>query len=239
MVAKSFQALKQLGEPFLENQKMYVNVQNEKTGTVRKVRWYTEAEYAKMYGEKVEKSASEFKCQKQILGFEKGYITIFKGDTYANLEWFQRSIARYCKHWGWDIVSTEALPIDLPVGIEPIELKWEMVGEEEGMLKPDHLVKQAVESLLYDTTNSQFVGAVGERLDLEVTVIAARRQDGYYGPSTVHHMEDAAGNRYLWNTGSKSWEVGDKRHIKGTVKEHKVIKNVNVTILTRCTLVNK
>ena len=239
MVAKSYQSMTQIGEPFESKGRMYVQVKNEKTGTVRTVRWYTEAEYAKMYGEKVNAAPSDFKCQKQILGFEKGYITIFKGDTYANLEWFQRSIARYCKHWGWYIVSTEALPIDLPVGIEPIELKWELVGEEEGMLKPDHIVKQAVESLLYDTTSSQFVGAVGERLDLEVTVIAARRQDGYYGPSTVHHMEDAAGNRYLWNTGSKSWEVGDKRHIKGTVKEHKVIKNVNVTILTRCTVVNK
>ena len=239
MVAKSYQSMTQVGEPYESAGKMYVQVKNEKTGNIRQVRWYTEAEYAKMYGEKVEKSPKEFKSQKQVLGFEKGYITIFKGDTYANLEWFQKSIARYCKWWGWYIVSTEALPIDLPVGIEPIELKWEMVGEEEGMLKPDHLVKQAVESLLYEATDSQFVGAVGERLDLEVTVIAARRQDGYYGPSTVHHMEDATGNRYLWNTGSKSWEVGDKRHIKGTVKDHKVIKNVNVTILTRCTLVNK
>ena len=86
MVAKSFQSMKQLGEPFCEKGKMYVNVQNEKTGTIRKVRWYTDAEYAKMYGEKVDKPASEFKCQKQILGFENGYITIFKGDTYANLE---------------------------------------------------------------------------------------------------------------------------------------------------------
>ena len=239
MVAKSYQSMPQIGEPFESKGRMYVQVKNEKTGTVRTVRWYTEAEYAKMYGEKVDAAPSDFKCQKKILGFEKGYITIFKGDTYSNLEWFQRSIARYCKHWGWYIVSTEALPIDLPVGIEPIELKWELVGEEEGMLKPDHIVKQAVESLLYDKSSSEFVGKVGERLDLEVTVIAARRQDGYYGPSTVHHMEDAAGNRYLWNTGSKSWEVGDKRHIKGTVKEHKVIKNVNVTILTRCTVVNK
>ena len=237
MVAKSFQSMTQVGEPYKSAGKMYVQVKNEKTGTIRQVRWYTEAEYAKMYGEKVEKSPKEFKSQKQVLGFEKGYITIFKGDTYANLEWFQHSIARYCKWWGWYIVSTEALPIDLPVGIEPIELKWEMVGEEEGMLKPDHLVKQAVESLLYEATDSQFVGTVGERLDLEVTVIAARRQEGYYGPSTIHHMEDAAGNRNLWNTGSKSWEVGDKRHIKGTVKEHKIIKNVNVTILTRCTVV--
>lgn len=236
-VAKSFQSMTQIGEPYLSAGKMYVQVKNEKTGNIRQVRWYTDAEYAKMYGEKVEKSPKEFKTQKEVLGFEHGYITIFKGDTYANLEWFQKSIARYCKWWGWYIISTEAVPVDLPVGIEPIELKWEMVGEEEGVLKPDHLVKQAVESLIYDASDSQFVGTVGERLDLEVTVIAARHQDGYYGPSTVHHMEDAAGNRYLWNTGSKSWEAGDKRHIKGTVKDHKVIKNVNVTILTRCTLV--
>lgn len=236
MVAKSYQSMKQLGEPFSEKGKMYVNVQNEKTGTVRKVRWYTEEEYAKMYNEKPNKP-KEFKSQKQVLGFENGYITIFKGDTYANLEWFQRSIARYCKWWGWYIVSTEAVPFDLPVGIEPVELKWELVGEEEGMLKPDVEVKRAVESILYDKGNSEFVGSVGERLDIEVTVIAARQMNGYYGPCTVHYMEDAAGNQYLWNTSAKSWEVGDVRHIKGTVKEHKVIKNVSTTILTRCTIV--
>lgn len=237
MVAKSYQTLTQMGEPYMSNGKMYVQVKNEKTGNIRQVRWYTEAEYAKLYGEKVEKTEKEFKSQKQVLGFENGFITIFKGDTYANLEYFQKSIARYCKMWGWYIVSTETVPIDLPVGITPVELRWEMVGEEEGILKPDHLVKQAVESLIYEASNSQFVGAVGDRLDLEVTVIAARRQDGYYGPSTVHHMEDAAGNRYIWNTGAKSWEVGDKRHIRGTVKDHKVIKNVNITILTRCTII--
>lgn len=236
MVAKSYQNMKQLGEPFSEKGKMYVNVQNEKTGTVRKVRWYTESEYAKMYNEKPNKP-KEFKSQKQVLGFENGYITIFKGDTYANLEWFQRSIARYCKWWGWYIVSTEAVPFDLPVGIEPVELKWELVGEEEGMLKPDAEVKRAVESILYDKGNSEFVGSVGERLDIEVTVTAARQMNGYYGPCTVHYMEDAAGNQYLWNTSAKSWEVGDVRHIKGTVKEHKVIKNVSTTILTRCTIV--
>lgn len=239
MVAKSFQSMTQIGEPYMSSGRMYVQVKNEKTGATRQVRWYTEAEYAKMYGEKSADKPAEFKTQKKALGFENGYITIFKGDTYSNLEWFQRSIARYCKWWGWYIVSTETVPVDLPVGITPVELKWELVGEDNGALKAEHIVKQAVESLIYDESDSEFVGSVGERIDVEVTVIAARRQDGYYGPSTIHHMEDAAGNRYLWNTGSKSWEVGDKRHIKGTVKEHKVIKNVNVTILTRCTLVNK
>ncbi len=237
MVAKSFQALKQLGEPFLENQKMYVNVQNEKTGTIRKVRWYTEAEYAKMYGEKVDKPAKEFKNQKQVLGFEHGYVTIFKGDTYANLEWFQKSIARYCKWWGWYVVSTETVPFDLPVGLEPVQLPWELVGEEEGYLKSDEIVRAAVNSILYDKGNSTFQGIVGARLDLELEVIAAHKKDGYYGEQTIHYMVDKCGNQYLWATTSKSWEVGDKRHIKGTVKDHKVIKNVDTTVLTRCTLV--
>ena len=237
MVAKSFQSMKQLGEPFYEKGKMYVNVQNEKSGAVRKVRWYTETEYAKMYGEKVDASTKVFKTQKQILGFENGYVTIFKGDTYANLEWFQRSIARYCKWWGWYVVSTEAIPFDLPADLEPIELKWELVGEEDGCLKSDVDVKTAVESVLYDKSNSTFQGVIGERLSLEVEVIAAHKHNNFYGDQTIHYMMDAAGNQYLWSTASKSWEVGDKRHIKGTIKDHKIIRNVETTVLTRCTLI--
>lgn len=236
MVAKSFQSMQQLGEPFLEKDKMYVQVKNEKTGTIRKVRWYTEAEYAKMYGEKIEKPVSEFIHQKQALGFEKGYITIFKGDTYANLEWFRGSIARYCKWWGWYIVSTDEIPQDIPEGIVPVQLAWELVGTEQGCLKPDEEVKMGVESVLYESSNSEFIGNVGERLTLTLKVIAAHQQDGAYGLSTVHYLEDDNGNRYLWNTSAKSWNPGEQYELKGTVKDHKIIKNVKTTILTRCSL---
>ena len=236
MVAKSFQSMQQLGEPFLENDKMYVQVKNEKTGTVRKVRWYTEIEYAKMYGEKIEKPVSEFIHQKQALGFEKGYITIFKGDTYANLEWFQGSIARYCKWWGWYIVSTDEIPQDIPEGIVPVQLAWELVGTEQGCLKPDEDVKTGVESVLYESSNSEFIGNVGERLTLTLKVIAAHQKDGAYGLSTIHYLEDDNGNRYLWNTSAKSWNPGEQYELKGTVKDHKIIKNVKTTILTRCSL---
>ena len=242
MVAKSFQSMTQLGDPYESAGRMYVQVRNEKTGTIRQVRWYTEKEYAAMYGEAVPATAvntNSFGCQKKILGFEKGYITIFKGNTAAFDEWFQRSPARYCRWWGWYIISTQPLPTDLPVGVEPVQLSWETVGEPGGMLKPEHLVKAAVEALLYDGGVSEFVGFVGERLDLEVTVVAASKADGNYGVTTIHIMEDASGNQYLWRTNAKSWEVGEKHHIRGTVKEHKAIKNVNTTILTRCTVVNK
>ena len=236
MVAKSFQSMTQIGEPYQSAGKMYVQVKNEKTGKTRQVRWYTEQEYAKMYGEPVEAKPQRLRSQKDVLGFENGYITIFKGDTYSHLEWFQQSIARYTRWWGWYIISTEAIPVDLPVGIEPIRLDWELVGDGD-VLKPEHIVQQAVESLIYDASDSVYQGSVGERLELNLTVVAAHKGENAYGTYTVHHMEDADGNRYLWNTGSKSWEVGDKRHLKGTVKEHKIIKNVQTTILTRCTLV--
>ena len=50
MVAKSYQSLKQIGEPYYKNGKQYVVVLNENTGNKREVRWYTESEYVKLYG---------------------------------------------------------------------------------------------------------------------------------------------------------------------------------------------
>ena len=48
MVAKSYQKMKQLGEPFKDKGKMYVKVITEK-GNEKTVRWYSDIEYAKMY----------------------------------------------------------------------------------------------------------------------------------------------------------------------------------------------
>lgn len=235
-VAKSFQSMKQVTEPYLVSGRMYVKVRNEKTGAERQVRWYTDAEYAKMYPEDEKSTGSKIlRTQKSVLGFDKGYITIFKGDTYSQLEWFQNSIARYARTWGWYIVSTEELPDDIPAGIEPIQLPWELVGTEGDVLKPEHLVIKAVESILYDAGTSEHVGSVGERLTLNIAVTAARPIEGYYGHSTAYTMEDECGNVFVWITAAKNWPVGSVKTIKGTVKEHKEFRNVKQTVLTRCT----
>lgn len=235
-VAKSFQSLIQQGEPYSKSGRMYVKLLNEKTGTIREARWYTDAEYAKLYPEAQKTAAASVSgSQKQALGFDKGYITIFKGDTYANLEWFQQSIARYTRLWGWYIVSTDEIPADLPEGVTPVQLDWEKVGLDSGVLKPEDKVKEAVESVIYEPTASEFVGKVGERLDLTLTVTAARQIDGSYGISTAHTFEDANGNLFSWITASKSWGVGEVKKLRGTVKEHKIWRNSKITYLTRCT----
>ena len=240
-VAKSYQSLEIIGDVFVSSGRQYVNVKT-KSGALKTVRWYSDAEYRKMYPEApaVNRSADPYyKPQKEVLGFTKGYITIFKGDTYAEIDWFRASIARYARWWGWYIISTEEVPADLPAGIEAIRLPWESVGQDSGELKPESLVKEAVEALIYDSSDSEYQGALGERLDLYLTVERTIELDGNYGRSTMHLMRDDCGNLYVWTTASKSWAVGSEHHIRGTVKDHRTYRNEKQTVLTRCTEVSK
>lgn len=242
MVAKSYQKLTLVDEPYAEkNGKMYQKVLNENTGKVYKVRWYTEDEYYKMYPE--DKPASSFGEQRKLLGFDEGYITIFKGYTDEHEDWFNRSIARYCVHWGWYIVSTDVIPFDLPFGIEPVRLEWEKVGNKSGELRDKAEIEAIINSLLYSAHPSTFQGSVGDRLELTLTVIKNVQKEKFFGgkssKNTVHTFEDSCGNHYLWDTGAKNWAEGSVKKIRGSVKEHKIINNIQTTILTRCMEVMK
>lgn len=233
MVAKSYQKLKMLSdEPYAKaNGKLYVKVLM-KGGSEREVRWYNAEEYAKMYpGESAEPEM--FVNQKNILGFQEGYITIFKGNQEEHEDWFNRSIARYCRHWGWYVVSEDTIPFDLPAGLEPIELKWEMVGNGNA-LKKDEDVRAVVDSLLYGAHPSIFQGHIGDRLELKITVIKSYQTENHFGKTAHHIFEDANGNHYAWDTGAKFWAEGSIKTIRGSVKEHKIINNIQTTVLTRC-----
>ena len=81
--------------------------------------------------------------QDKALGFNKGYITIFKGE---NEDWFEKSIARYARFWGWYIPSTEEIPKDLPDDLIPITLNWDLVGIGD-RLKPEKEVEKIIKEL--------------------------------------------------------------------------------------------
>lgn len=232
-VAKSYAMLTIEEGPYTINGRQYCKVR-QKNGGLKQVRWYSDAEYARMYpGVQVTAETANWKTQREMLGFDKGYITIFKGDTYSCSEWFKRSIARYCKWWGWYIVSTEELP-ELPAGITPVQLPWEAVGKEDGSLIADGLLTKAVEPYLYEATTSEFVGEIGERLDLMLTIKKAIEVNGAFGSSTIHIMTDECGNEFMWSTAAKSWTEGTVKHVRGTVKDHRIYRNSKQTVLTRC-----
>lgn len=225
-VAPSFQNLERLSEPFEENGKEYILVKT-KSGTTRRVRWY-------------EEPMKKIRPLKEVLGFTKGYITIFKGDTYSLLEWFQEEPkCRYHKFFGWYVISEDELPT-LPAGIKPIQLYWENVAiVEEDCLKSEDLIKQHIDSLIYEPAKSIYQGNIGDRLEKTLTVTKAIPIEGYYGNSTMHIFSDPEENVYVWTTAAKTLEVGKTYVIRGTIKQLSAYKNQKQTILTRCKILDK
>lgn len=233
LVAKSYQELPKIGDVFTSNNKKYINVQL-KSGKLKTVRVYNEAEYKKMYPTetpiKNHKNDPYYKTQKEVLGFKNNYITIFKGNTEPYKDWFRKSICRCTRLWGWYVPSTEEIPADLPKGLAPVRLEWSLVGKDDEVLKSDLEVQEVVDSLIYADSASNFVGSVGERLELILKVDKVFDLE----KSVMHIMSDEENNVFIWTTASKYWEVGSKRHIKATLKEHTKYKNTKRNILTRC-----
>lgn len=232
MVAKSFQSLEQIGEPYTVSGRQYVKVRT-KTGTIRQVRWYTEKEYRAMYPT-AEKTF--FKPQREVLGFgEKGYITIFKGHQYPFEEYYFRTVsAHYTRWWGWYIASSDEVPSNLPSDITPVRLYWDLVGKSDGSLLNEDKVIEAVESIIYDADDSEYQGKVGERLERVLTVEQTVLTDSPHGTVSTHIMRDEANNCYVWNTTAQSWAVGSTHNITGTIKELKSHHGTKRTVLTRC-----
>ena len=220
--APSFANLERLSEPFEENGKEYILVKT-KSGTTRKVRWY-------------EEPMKKIRSTKEVLGFSKGYITIFKGDTYPVLEWFQQSVARYHNFWGWYIVSEDKVPEIIPAGVTPIQLKWEDVAfADEDQLRPESQIKEHIDSLMYEPSPSKWQGSIGDRITRYLTVIkVAELPDGYYGPSTFYLFEDEEENEYTWTTAARKLELGETYEVVGTVKALSKYKGKEQTVLTRC-----
>lgn len=143
-VAKSYEGLEIVEDEYKKGNKTYCKVRT-KSGTTKEVRTYTETEYNKMYGAS---AIPAVKCnQRKMLGFDKGYITIFKGPVAQNEHFFDKSNARFHIALGWYIVSSEEVP-KLPDNIIPIQLFWNEVGNEDGTLKSIDEVKKIVRKKL-------------------------------------------------------------------------------------------
>lgn len=90
---------------------------------------------------------------------------------------------------------------------------------------------------------SQWVGQVGDRIDITVTIDRVfesswKRNPGMWSTVTsyMYLMHDAAGNIYKWST-SKYYEEKETYHFRATVKDHADYKGIKQTLITRATLV--
>lgn len=248
-VAKSYQDWKRECEPFEANGKMYITVRKP-TGATKNVRAYTEKEYLKMYGSasapSLQNGVSEPRANgpivKNVLGFQDGYIWIFKGDLENAEYWFEKTPeCRFHVTWGWYVVSTESIPFDIPSCIESVKLPWEKVGNADGTLLPKGIVEAAVNELRYGGHPSQYQGHIGDRMELKLWVSRIiDLGETQYGTKQLYLFQDENSNEYTWNTGvKKNWLVGDEIHAKATVKSHDTYQGIRQTALTRLMEVKK
>lgn len=176
---------------------------------------------------------------KKTLGFEKGAITLFKGNTYSHLDWFRQSVAKYRKYCGWYIPSTEELPTDIPEDLKTVVLKWEDISANGKDLLPDHIIKEVIDELLYDESDSEWVGEIGERKNWWLLVKSIKELNTFYGRSIMYSFEDEDGNQLVWFCSGVGIDVEEDEwyEIIGTVSKHQKYRNVKQTTLNRCKLV--
>ncbi len=240
LVAKSYVNLEQVCEPYKVNGKEYVKVRLN-NGNIKQVRSYSEAEYRK-YNPEV-KVIQKAKSQREVFGFgEQGFIWIFKGDTYAALDWFRWAPTRYAEFLGWYLPSDIEMPTPLPANIEPIKLMWEKVKDpnDEDKLMDHDMIKNYIGTLIYDPGVSTWVGEVNDRITVALTCKRIMHFMNVYGDTTFYTFEDKNGNVFTWSTQtSKDIKEDHNYVITGRIKEHTTYRNVKQNVLTRCSVKEK
>lgn len=80
-----------------------------------------------------------------------------------------------------------------------------------------------------------WVGDVGDKLKLTVTVKAVIAIDGYGGqPAFIYIFHDASGNTLKWKSSWRYIAKDDVIILQGTVKSQDIYKDVKQTVMTRC-----
>lgn len=180
----------------------------------------------------------KFKTAKEVSGFDNNVIYIVKGDSFPVKDRLSELGARFRRDFGWYFGSFANKPETLPEGLELVEVTWDEVGNEDGEFKNEDVIREVVDSKIYEQDPSEWQGAEGERLEIYVLVEAKREFESAYGTQLRYCFRDEYDNCYTWFTsaGTKtSFDEGESYVIRGTVKSHDKYRNVKQTVLTRVT----
>ena len=203
---------------------------------------------AKRAEKKRAKRTEEFKANLsehiQKKGFNKsGKIYVSTGNTYEIKDQLREAGAKWNSYPLGSWVFTEK-----PEEFNTVELTADeclAFHYEEGWLDWSTEVnfRELINSKMPTEENtSQYVGNVGDRLDLEVTFI---KRFTYEIPSfrgwgtdymAINTFKDDEGNCFIWKSTRAYFNVaeGSKVRLRGTVKEHSEYKGTKQTMLQRC-----
>lgn len=234
MVAASYQNLEQISHPYQNNKKWYVQVRL-KNGRIKEVRWYDEKSNKTISATHTFNMTKQLATQKEVLGFKNaGYITLVIGNEEGYAPWLKEVGATYTRFWGWSIASDVNIP-SYPRGLKFKKLPWELVGNEDGYLKPENQVRAAVDNFLCEDSISQWQGAIGDNIHIIALVKSCNDEINNYGSMMHYHVFiDKNGNEYTWNTAARQLDVGSTYSFDAKVKEYTSYFGTKRTTLNYC-----
>jgi hypothetical protein len=96
-----------------------------------------------------------------------------------------------------------------------------------------HVEKIATEKITKETSVSNYIGTVGEKIKFTGTIKYISSFDTQYGITRIYRITDTNGNIYTWFA-STSVNDAENATITGTIKAHDEYKGTKQTVLTRC-----
>lgn len=169
----------------------------------------------------------------------KGETWVVLGDTYAIKDELKSAGASWSNSIGWHF---KAEPKDYPsvcVLVDDIYEKdctgrysWNVfkTPDEQGYSAK---IKTATENFNSHNSTSEYVGSIGDKVQLKLTVIDLHWFETSYGTTFVNILKDAKGNVYVWKTG-RALDKGISVELSGVIKAQEVYNGIKQNILTRC-----
>ena len=168
---------------------------------------------------------------------EEGFMWIVLGNTFEIKEDLKAAGAKFNDTFLWHFDHEPEKFSTIRISIEDVAVKtafdtW-LIDNYEAVNYIKDLLKTNAPK-----TESQYIGNIGDKVDLKVTLVKIRTYEthySYYGElNFIYQFSDENGNTIIWKTGGKNLEQGKTYQIKGKIKEHNEYKGDKQTILTRC-----
>lgn len=166
---------------------------------------------------------------------EEGFTWIVLGNTFEIKEELKAAGAKFNNELLWHFDHEQSKYPTIKVSIEEVCRKnfvdvWVFNGAWD-------YVKDLLEANA-PKTESQYIGNVGDKVDLKVTLASVHTYEtnySYYSElNFIYKFKDSNSNTIIWKTSNKYLEEGKTYQIKGKIKKHNEYKGDKQTILTRC-----
>ena len=113
------------------------------------------------------------------------------------------------------------------------------IDPEETMHKAAFVARWVRDNMeIPEIKESNFIGNVKDKIELEVEIESVRILDGYYGHTYLYKLVDAEGNQLTWFASSPALKgLEGKIKLRFTVKAHNEYQGIKQTVITRAKVI--